>query len=77
MTDRAVIDAEDLSFISLGKQEIDDSLVQGNLSLEEVEKKVILHTLRAHKGDKKATAEVLGVAYSTLWAKIKKYNVEV
>lgn len=77
MTDGNEITAEDLSFVPVGRDEVEESLMKGDLSLEEVEKKVILHTLKAHNGDKKTTADVLGVAYSTLWAKMKKYNITV
>ncbi len=76
MSDKEDIDAEDLSFIPIGKEDVEESMVKGTLSLEEVEKKVILQTLKTHNWDKKITAEVLGVAYSTLWAKIKKYDIK-
>jgi len=75
MTDKDEIDAEDLTFTPISRDEVEEVLVKGDLSLEEVEKRVILHTLKAHNWDKKITAEVLGVAYSTLWAKLKKYNI--
>ena len=77
MTEKDEIDAEDLSFIPLGKDEVEESIFKGDQSLEDIEKKVILETLRANNGDKKTTAEVLGVAYSTLWAKMKKYDITI
>jgi transcriptional regulator with AAA-type ATPase domain len=40
-------------------------------SLEEVEKQVIQRTLKAHQGDKKATAQALGISLSTLYEKLK------
>ncbi len=45
-------------------------------SLEEIEKTVIEGTLRSHRGNKMATAKTLGIAYSTLYEKLKKYGIE-
>jgi DNA-binding NtrC family response regulator len=50
-----------------------DSLV--GKTLEEIEKAAIMKTLRAHSGNKSAAARVLGIAYSTLYEKIKKYGL--
>jgi DNA-binding NtrC family response regulator len=44
-------------------------------TLEEIEKAAIMKTLRAHGGNKSAAARVLGIAYSTLYEKIKKYGL--
>jgi transcriptional regulator with PAS, ATPase and Fis domain len=46
-------------------------------SLEDIEKQTILHALKARSGNKKATAKVLGIAYSTMCDKVKKYKIEV
>ena len=75
MTDKSEIGAEDFNFIPIGKEETEEIVVKGARSLEEVEKKVILQTLHAHKGNKMRTAKELGVAYSTLWSKMKKYKI--
>ena len=45
-------------------------------SLEQVEKAVIEGTLNSHRGNKMATAKTLGIAYSTLYEKIKKYGID-
>jgi len=44
-------------------------------SLREVEKRYILDVLRRTGGNKKKAAEILGVDRSTLYAKLKRYNV--
>ena len=45
-------------------------------SLEEIEKQTIINALKAQGGNKKATAKVLGIAYSTMCEKVKKYQIE-
>jgi DNA-binding NtrC family response regulator len=50
-----------------------DSLV--GRTLEEIEKAAIAKTLEVHGGNKSAAARVLGIAYSTLYEKIKKYGL--
>jgi len=44
-------------------------------SLEEIERMAIMRTLKAHRGNKTQTAKALGIAYSTLYEKIKKYGL--
>jgi transcriptional regulator with PAS, ATPase and Fis domain len=44
-------------------------------SLEEIEKAAIIQTLKAHHGNKTQTAKDLGIAYSTLHEKIRKYGI--
>ena len=46
------------------------------LSLEEIEKNVILKTLAKHKGRKKNVAQELKISERTLYRKIKEYNLE-
>jgi transcriptional regulator with PAS, ATPase and Fis domain len=43
-------------------------------TLAEVEKAYILSVLERHNGNKKATAEQLGIGYNTLWRKLKQYG---
>jgi len=50
-----------------------DSLV--GKTLEEIEKAAIMKTLEANGGNKSVAARVLGIAYSTLYEKIKKYEL--
>jgi DNA-binding NtrC family response regulator len=45
------------------------------LSLEEVEKDYINHILKLTKGSRTRTAEILGIERTSLWRKIKKYDL--
>jgi PAS domain S-box-containing protein len=47
----------------------------GARSLETFEKQLIKNTLEKHKGNKVLTARELGLHRSTLWRKMKKYNL--
>jgi DNA-binding NtrC family response regulator len=51
-----------------GKEEI--------LPLEELERRAILSTLRQTGGDKQATARTLGIGKTTLYRKLKQYQIE-
>jgi transcriptional regulator with PAS, ATPase and Fis domain len=75
MGDRVMIQPKDLllSSASASRNQAIDSLA--GMSLEEIEKTAIMQTLNAHQGNKTQTAKVLGVAYSTLHEKIKKYGI--
>ncbi len=44
-------------------------------SLEEIERMAIIQTLKANDGNKSETARVLGIAPSTLYEKVKKYQL--
>ncbi|GAC1678178.1 MAG: sigma-54 dependent transcriptional regulator [Candidatus Acidiferrum sp.] len=44
--------------------------------LEELERRAILRTLRETSGDKLAAARLLGIGKTTLYRKLKQYNVE-
>ena len=45
-------------------------------SLEEIEAHFIAKTLRETKGNRSVAAEILGIDKSTLWRKIKRYQLE-
>jgi len=45
-------------------------------SLEEIEAYFIRKTLREQQGDRTLSAEILGIDKSTLWRKMKRYNIE-
>ncbi len=63
-----------LSSDSDSSDEAMDSLI--GRSLEEIERTAIIQTLRAHQGNKTQTARALGIAYSTLYEKIKKHHIQ-
>ncbi len=46
-------------------------------TLAEVEKEYIKAVLQEQKGNKSAAAKILGIDRKTLWAKIKKYQIDV
>ncbi len=71
---------------SITKQEVDDFLKdfakspKGKpdkvLSLEEAEKKAIISALAAAGGDKRKAAKMLGLALSTLYRKMKRFDIK-
>ena len=73
--------AEDLLFLSGEKKGSEPMLWEQNEhespeSLEAIEKQVITRSLKRCKGDKKEVARILGIALSTLYEKIKRYQVD-
>lgn len=48
---------------------------EDNLSLENIEKKMILKALEKHRGKRKYAADDLGISERTLYRKIKEYNL--
>ncbi len=46
------------------------------LPLEELERRAILSTLRQTGGDKQKTAKLLGIGKTTLYRKLKQYQLE-
>jgi len=46
------------------------------LPLEELERRAILRTLRETGGDKLSAARLLGIGKTTLYRKLKQYNME-
>ena len=48
---------------------------QKSLSMEEMEKSIIYEMLRKNKWNRKATALQMGIHPSTLWRKIKRFNI--
>jgi transcriptional regulator with PAS, ATPase and Fis domain len=50
--------------------------IEDNLSLENVEKVMIIKALEKHRGKRKYAAEDLGISERTLYRKIKEYNLD-
>jgi len=67
------IEAKDL-FLSQGKKTATFEGLSGK-TLEEIEKAAIYATLKSVDGNKTEAAKVLGIAYSTLYEKMKKYGM--
>ena len=51
--------------------------IEENLSLEEVERRMITRALKKHQGRRKNAAVELGISERTLYRKIKEYDIEV
>ncbi|MCT4562932.1 MAG: sigma 54-interacting transcriptional regulator [Maledivibacter sp.] len=73
ISDKNVITREDLfkAGISLG----DISATTKN-NLKEINKEILIKTLKQTQGNKKKTAELLGISRPTVYRMIKKYNVK-
>jgi len=74
MSDGGRIEAKDL-FLSQGKKTATLDGLSGK-TLEEIEKAAIHATLKSVSGNKTEAAKVLGIAYSTLYEKMKKYGMK-
>lgn len=70
-----VLSEEDFTFLSTTRERKESWTVPTDQSLQNVEKVVIEATLRRLDGNIKETAIVLGIDRSTLYEKIKKYNI--
>jgi two-component system response regulator HydG len=68
------IEAKDL-FLSQGKRTTTIHGLSGK-TLEEIEKAAIHATLKSTSGNKTEAAKALGIAYSTLYEKMKKYGMK-
>ncbi|RKD21618.1 regulatory protein, Fis family [Caminicella sporogenes DSM 14501] len=81
LTDNEYIDTVDLPVDLIKQCRVYDYFNNFNIipvkigqKLENIEKEVILRTLRAMENNKKKTAEVLGISERSLRYKLKKYN---
>jgi len=50
--------------------------VEIGVTMDEVERRVILETLAYTRGDKSRTAQILGIGRKTLYRKLQQYNGE-
>ena len=74
MCDGTRIEAKDLFLVQNRKSSTFDGL--SGKTLEEIEKAAIHATLKSVGGNRTAAAKALGIAYSTLYEKMKKYGVK-
>jgi len=70
-----VVDEENLGFMTQNTQPTRDWVAPTHLPLQEVERRVIEATLRERQGNVRATAKLLGINRSTLYEKIKQYDI--
>lgn len=69
---------EDTTFDQVIESDYDVHVeVEESLSLEEVERKMILRALEKYNGKRKNAAEELGISERTLYRKIKEYNLTI
>jgi transcriptional regulator with PAS, ATPase and Fis domain len=73
MSDGGKIEAKDL-FLSQGKKTAALEGLSGK-TLEDIEKAAIHATLKSVSGNKTEAAKMLGIAYSTLYEKMRKYGM--
>ena len=74
---KGLIETKDLpkSILSTNK-EIIDSQITSESTLSEYEKEIIIKTLKETEGNKRKTAGKLNIGVTTLYRKLKKYNIE-
>jgi len=71
------IEMEDLVYHGIGVSSgFLNSIEDKYRTLEEIEKEYIRAVLQAQSRNKSRTSEILGIDRKTLWAKIKKYNLQ-
>lgn len=70
-----ILAEDDFAFLRHDLESGNGWSVPTNLTLQEVEKKVIAVSLQRTRGNIKETARMLGIDRSTLYEKIKKYNI--
>jgi DNA-binding NtrC family response regulator len=70
-----VLAEEDFGFLGRDESAMGGWSVPTGLPLHEIEKQVISTTLQRTEGNIKETAGILGIDRSTLYQKIKKYNI--
>ncbi len=73
----AEIAAGDILFPQEISPQTAEGSFSGSFNLEAMEKQLILKALKSNRWNKARTAEVLGIAKSTLFAKIKLYDLKV
>ena len=61
--------------LQMNRNELEEEFVNSDLQLKEVEKGYITRMLAKCKGNKKKTAEMLGISLRTLYNKLKEYEI--
>jgi transcriptional regulator with PAS, ATPase and Fis domain len=73
--DGRMVEAADLRLQSPSDESVVDSLLLSGHSLERIERAAIRQTLAYTRGNKVLAAQTLGIAVSTLYQKVKKYQL--
>ena len=71
MSDSSVLGPSDFSFNAVSKGSADND----NITLEEMEKKLIAESIRKHDNNLSVVASRLGITRQTLYNKLKKYDL--
>ncbi|SHJ85174.1 sigma 54-interacting transcriptional regulator [Paramaledivibacter caminithermalis] len=72
--DKDIITKDDLIKAGISLESASNSIKN---DLQEINKEILIRTLKQTKGNKKRTAEILGVSRPTIYRMIKKYNVKL
>jgi DNA-binding NtrC family response regulator len=70
-----VLSEADFAFLTGPSSAEADALSPGSMTLEEIERRTIAATLRKTQGNVKEAASVLGIDRSTLYEKLKRYDI--
>ena len=77
LSGKELIQAEDIVIQGLGGDDRDDNAPSlSHAPLEDAERRKILEVLKQVRWNKRQAAKLLGIARSTLFLKLKKYNLE-
>jgi len=71
------IEVEDLPFDSGNSFSAEDFFVPPNMTLAEIERRVIARTLERTHGNKLEAARILGIYRPRLYSKLRKYEIEI
>jgi len=78
-----IVNEEDTGFISNNFEEFKEvdnfdhhEIIEDNLSIEDMEKTLIIKALDKHKNRRKKAAQDLGISERTLYRKLKQYEIE-
>ncbi len=70
-----VLTEENLSFLDGDESEEEEAMIPGDMSLADLEQRAIKATLSRTEGNVKEAASILGIDRSTLYDKLKRYNL--
>ncbi len=70
-----VLSEADFAFLLRPSSADADALSLGSMTLEDIERRAIVMTLRKTQGNVKQAAVVLGIDRSTLYEKLKRYDI--